>query len=83
MEKKEYEKLLRKLTKRVEEVEKEIGKWEREISEMDQRLSEPDNTLLGDTDFYTRYHSLKNELEEKMAEWGQYTHELEEFLKNG
>jgi ATP-binding cassette subfamily F protein 3 len=82
MEKKEYDKTLRKLTKKVEETEKEIEKAELEISEMDTMLSEPDNTLLGDADFYTRYHSLKNELEEKMAMWGKYTHEMEEFLKN-
>lgn len=83
MEKKEYDKAIRKLTRKVEEIEKEIESSELEISEMDTMLSEPDNTLLGDSDFYTRYHSLKNELEEKMVQWGQYTHDMEEFLKNG
>lgn len=82
IEKKEYDRTLRKLTRRVEEMEKEIERTEQEISDMDTRLSDPDNSLAGDADFYSSYNNLKKHLEEKMAQWGQYTHDMEEFLKN-
>jgi ATP-binding cassette subfamily F protein 3 len=80
-EKKEYERNLRKMMKRVNDIEDEIEKIEDEILLMDKSLTEPDPVSAGDHDFYNRYRELKNSLNEKMKLWGEYTHELEEFLK--
>jgi len=81
IEKKEYDRNLRKLSKRVTDIEAEIEKTEAEIAAMDLILSTHDNKAT-DESFYKRYDDLKNDLIMKMAQWSENTHELEEFLKN-
>jgi ATP-binding cassette subfamily F protein 3 len=80
LEKKEYDRNLRRLTRRVNDIEEEIEKAEQEISDMDITLAKHDNST-GD-DFYTRYNEIKNDLNRKIAHWSEYTHELEEFIKS-
>ncbi|MCJ7446141.1 MAG: ABC-F family ATP-binding cassette domain-containing protein [Bacteroidales bacterium] len=82
LEKKEYERNLRKLRKRLEDSEKKIEKIEAEISAFDKILSKPDNSLTDNKDFYSKYQELKERHGEEMNRWAQYTHDVEVFLKN-
>ena len=82
LEKKEYERNLRKLRKRLEDSEKKIEKIEAEIAAFDNILSKPDNSLTDNKDFYNKYQELKEQHSEEMNRWAQYTHDVEVFLKN-
>jgi ATP-binding cassette subfamily F protein 3 len=82
IEKKEYDRNLRKMMKRVTDIEKEIDKIETEIAEMDKAFSAPDHVSPPGVDFFSRYIEMKKSLSAKMAIWGEYTSELEEFKKN-
>jgi ATP-binding cassette subfamily F protein 3 len=80
LEKKEYERNLRKLRKRLENSEKEIEAMEEELRSLDRELminvSSPETA-----DIYRRYEDLKHRLNEEMNKWGTYSHEVDEFLK--
>lgn len=81
LERKEYEKRLRKLRRKLEESEHEIEKMERELSEMDIRLmssSLPDESA----DIYRDYENLKLRLNREMESWTLYSHEVDEFIKS-
>lgn len=82
LEKKEFERNLRKLRKRVEDIENEIEEIENKIAEMDNKLSEPGNETLFSEDFFSRYNELKEKLSNKIALWEQYNIELDSFLKS-
>lgn len=81
IEKKEYDRNMRRLVKRVEEIEAEIEKIETEVAEMDKILSEPDHLSPPEEGFFNRYIDLKKSLNNKIASWGVYTAQLEEFKK--
>jgi ATP-binding cassette subfamily F protein 3 len=82
LEKKEYERNLRKLRKRLEESETIIEKIEAEIIAVDKSFMEPGNSSDAHESDYTRYKELKEQLNEEMNKWAQYSQEVEEFLKN-
>jgi ATP-binding cassette subfamily F protein 3 len=82
IEKKEIDRNIRKMQKRVADAEEEIEKIETELAEMDLALSEPEDLLLQDEEFFSRYIDLKKSLNEKMTIWGKYISELEELKKN-
>jgi ATP-binding cassette subfamily F protein 3 len=81
IEKKEYDRNMRRLVKRVEEIEAEIEKIETEVAEMDKILSEPDQLSPPEEGFFNRYIDLKKSLNNKIASWGVHTAQLEEFKK--
>jgi ATP-binding cassette subfamily F protein 3 len=83
IEKKEYDRNLRKLMKKVEDIESDIEKTESEIVEMDKKLEDPDNWDKAGEEFFKRYNEIKKSLTEKMSLWEKFTHELELFIKNG
>jgi ATP-binding cassette subfamily F protein 3 len=81
LEKKEYDRTLRKLRKRLEESESEIEKIEAEILALDIIMEQPGSAAEEMQDFYTKYQLLKEKHNEEMNRWAQYTHEVEVFLK--
>ena len=81
LEKKEYERKLRKLRKRLEDSEREIEKMESELSAMDKELMAVSNSS-DSAGIYRRYEDLRNRLNEEMNNWTIYSHEVDEFLKN-
>ena len=81
LEKKEYERTLRKLRKKLEDCEAVIEKIETEISELTRMMGEPDKPAQEMEDLYKRYQKLKEKQNEEMNRWAQYTHEVEVFLK--
>jgi len=80
LEKKEYERSLRKLRKRLEDSE-------RLIEEMENELSVMDNELMTTADqsesagIYRKYEDLRKRLNEEMNNWTLCSHEVDEFLK--
>lgn len=82
LEKKEYDRNLRKLRKKLEDSEKVIENIENEISGLDKSFATGSNELAEAEDFFKRYQELKELLNEEMEKWEQYTDEVEVFLKN-
>ena len=81
LEKKEFERNLRKLRKRLEECEASIEKLEAGIIAVDKSFMEPGNSSETHEQDYHRYKDLKDHLNEEMTKWTQYSEEIEEFLK--
>ncbi|MBI5008559.1 MAG: hypothetical protein HZB98_02680, partial [Bacteroidia bacterium] len=81
LEKKEYERNLRKLKKRLEESETLIAKIEAEILAVDKSFMAPGNSSEAHDIAYHRYRELKDQLNEEMNKWTQYSQELEDYIK--
>jgi ATP-binding cassette subfamily F protein 3 len=82
LEKKEYDRNLRKLKKRLEESELLIEKLEAEIQAVDKAFMEPGNYSSEHELDYLKYQNLKEQLNEEMNNWANYSNEVEDFLKN-
>ncbi len=82
LEKKEYDRNLRKLRRRLEDSEAEIERIEAEISALDRIMDLPDKPDSEMQQYYSRYQELKERHNEEMNRWAQYTHEVEVFLQN-
>jgi len=82
LEKKENERNLRKLRRRLEESEAEIEKIEGEIIAVDKSFMEPGNSSEAHEIDYKKYQDLKEKLNEEMNRWALYSQEVEEFLQN-
>ena len=82
LDKKEFDRNLRKLRKRLEESETAIEKLEAEIIAVDKSFMEPGNTSESHELDYKKYQDLKDQLNEEMNKWTQYSNEVEEFLRN-
>ena len=81
LEKKEYERTLRRLRKNLEESETLIGKIESEIMDVDKAFMEPGNYTPDHESNYEKYRDLKERLNEEMNRWTVLSQELEEFLQ--
>jgi len=82
LEKKEFDRNLRKLRKRLEESETEIEKIEAEIIVVDKSFMEPGNSSEAHEIDYKKYQDLKEQLNEEMNKWALSSQEVEEFLRN-
>jgi ATP-binding cassette, subfamily F, member 3 len=82
LEKKEYDKSLRKLRKRLEESEKTIETLEAEINAIDKSFMEPGNNTEKHEQDYFRYQDLKEQLNKEMDNWTQFSQEVDDFIKN-
>ena len=82
LEKKEYDKSLRKLRKRLEDSEKTIETLEAGINAIDKSFMEPGNNSEKHEQDYFRYQDLKEQLNEEMDRWTQYSQEVDDFMKN-
>jgi len=81
LEKKEYDRNLRKLRKKSEDSEAEIEKIETEIADLDIIMGQPGRLAEEMQEYYIKYQELKGKLSEEMNRWEQYTHDVEVFLK--
>jgi ATP-binding cassette subfamily F protein 3 len=82
LDKKEFDRNLRKLRKRLEESETIIEKIESEIMAVDKAFMEPGNSSGTYDEDYKKYQELKEHLNEEMDRWAVYSQEVEEFLRN-
>jgi ATP-binding cassette, subfamily F, member 3 len=81
LEKKDYDRNLRKLRRRLEDSENEIERMEKELSALDKELTKA-ATSADSAGIYARYEDLRNRLNKEMNTWTIYSHEVDEFLKN-
>ena len=82
LDKKEYERTLRKLRRRLEESESAIEKIEKDLASINKSLIDPLSSLPEDEGVYTKYQDLKMKLNEEMNKWAEYSDEVEKFLLN-
>lgn len=75
-EKKDINRTITRIEKKIEENEKIISNLEAEIEAFDHKLSNPDAQL--DHSVFEKYEKLKKQLEETLNEWGNLHEELEE-----
>ena len=73
-QKKEQEKIVRKLRKAVESIEEELAKVEKQIAEYDNRFA---TATEYNAEEYTKYNALKEEYDRLMHEWEKASYELE------
>jgi len=85
LEKKEQDKILRKISSNIEKSEQKIEELETKIADCDAKLAQADASVI-DRNFYQNYENLKKELETEMLEWEQWNNELQnkkdEFERN-
>lgn len=80
LQKKEYERTLRKLRRKLEDSEQLIEKMEAELTALGRDL-EAAATSPGNENVYSSYENLKRRLNDEMNNWALYSHEVDEFLK--
>ena len=78
-QKKEQEKLLRKLRKTVESIEQELSQVESDIAAYDKRFAEATEY---NADDYAKYETLKQHYDHLMHEWEKASYELEVTEQN-
>jgi ATP-binding cassette, subfamily F, member 3 len=76
LDRKEQEKVIRKIASQIERAEKEIGEIEAKIGDMDTILSNPNDRTIDDI-FFKEYEDLKNRLNSTMHKWEQLSYEME------
>lgn len=83
LERKEQEKVIKKVATQIEKTEAEITKIESEIAQMDSILSNPvDNSNTINDEFFKKYDELKTKLNNTMHRWEQLSYEMD-ILKEG
>ncbi|MHC1733358.1 MAG: ABC-F family ATP-binding cassette domain-containing protein [Bacteroidales bacterium] len=86
LEKKETERVFRRLQKRVTEAEAAITATETEIAAMDAKLESGDASIVSDPAFYAAYEETKRKLDSLMQQWEEAHGEMEgftaEFMNN-
>jgi len=80
LERKETERVYRRLKRQAEQAEEDISKLEEEIAAMNARLASGDSSTLDDTSFYEAYEDRKQTLEALMQQWEKAHGELESFI---
>jgi len=80
-EKKEFEKILRKVTNKIKESEKRIEKIENEIKEKDKLMTDPDyfHKNFNNQDIFKDYNRLKDDLDKELKKWEKYNDEFEKM----
>ena len=80
LDKKEYDRSLRKLRKRLEDSERHIEMMETELLAMDKDLMTTASSSES-AGIFKKYEDLRIQLNEEMNNWTLYSHEVDEFLK--
>ena len=82
LEKKETERVYRRLRRQTEESEAEITLLEKEIAEMNTKLASGDSAVVSDPAFYHSYEEKKKNLDILMQRWETAHNELEAFTSD-
>ena len=80
LDKKEYDRSLRKLRKNLEDSEKRIEMMETELLAMDKELMTTASSSES-AGIYQKYEDLRKQLNEEMNKWTLHSHEVDKFLK--
>jgi ATP-binding cassette subfamily F protein 3 len=82
-EQKQKEKELRSLQNQVSKSEQEIARLEMEIKKVDDKLLDPEqyNVVVSDKEMFSRYETMKKQLEAEMAKWEDLQGKTESLQK--
>ena len=78
-ERKEMDKVIRKVATRIAECENRIEEKEEEIAKIDVMLANPDQLKQASGDVFKRYQDLKHEVEALLSEWETLSEEKEKL----
>lgn len=80
-ERKEMDKIIRKIASRISECERQIEEKETEIASIDAMMANPEQHAIDhtDVDIFKRYQELKRDVETLMLEWEQLSAEKEKL----
>jgi len=80
-ERKEMDKVIRKVASQISECERQIEETEAEIAKIDVIMANPGQNAINhtDVDFFKRYHELKTSVEDLMKEWESLSAEKEKL----
>ena len=79
-EKKEFDKVLRKVTNQIMASEQKISDLEVELEQINKSLSQPEKIEADKLDeFYVKHNSIEKSIEEEMKNWEQLNSELEKL----
>tara|TARA_Y100000994_G_scaffold249555_1_gene262027 strand:- start:13386 stop:15335 length:1950 start_codon:yes stop_codon:yes gene_type:complete len=81
---KESDRMIRKLEKRISQIEKEITNLETARNDLDEKLANPNlfKQLTNKQDFFKNYDSQKKKIQEMEKKWGELVEQLNTFKKN-
>ncbi len=77
LERKERSKQVTKVKRAISTSEEQIANLESKIKEMEQQLSNPEN--IEDSSLFTKYETIKQDLEKEMEQWELLNEQLEEI----
>jgi ATP-binding cassette, subfamily F, member 3 len=82
-EKKEFDKLVRKVENKIQQCEKQISELEIEMQKMDEILVDPEEfkKVASDPKVFEKYNAIKLDLDKKMEEWEKLQTELSDLNK--
>jgi ATP-binding cassette subfamily F protein 3 len=84
LEKKEFDRIVRKAEQKVQDCEKTIEKLENELEKLNQILADPDELAKYQQqgkDLFARYNEIKTEIDKQMSNWEEFHNELETVLQ--
>ncbi len=83
LQKKESERILRKMETEIKKIESQIETLEQEIAEMNRQMASPEEygINLQDGKFFETYEQLKKQQDDALWKWEQQSSELENFKK--
>ncbi|PJR04270.1 ABC-F family ATP-binding cassette domain-containing protein [Avrilella dinanensis] len=73
----EQQKALKSLQNKLSKLETQISDLEKKIEKSDKELAQNYETLMNDTQWFSKYEKQKNELEQAMTDWGNVQEELD------
>jgi ATP-binding cassette, subfamily F, member 3 len=80
LEKKEFEKKLRRVKRQIEEAETSVHKLEKEIERLDGLMANPEEMAKPEnTGMFAKYEQLQHELEKEMQQWEKLNAEYEKL----
>lgn len=83
-EKKEFDKLVRKVENKIQQCEKQISELEIEMQKMDEILVNPEEfkKVMSDPKIFEKYNAIKKDLDKRMEEWEKLQTELSDLNKS-
>ncbi|NSW45711.1 MAG: ABC-F family ATP-binding cassette domain-containing protein [Bacteroidales bacterium] len=76
LEKKEFDKRIRKLENQIEKTEKEIAELEVKIKEAEDLIAKADESIMSDYTWFEKYEKMKNDLNLLYEQWDLWSEEL-------
>ncbi len=81
LEKKEFDRTLRKMQRMAEEAEKKIEKLEIEVAETEKLMNTGNLSPERAGELFVKHNDLKKKIDNEMEKWAKYSHDNELFIK--